>query len=489
MKVQNNLKTISVPFALDFDEMNRWLLDSLDLVASLGDISHSGRKQQRGPLPPVQEIKPVLRKLLDFQVMAFFKINEEDLDFTLIDCDPIGERTLIEEELEYHVEKGTFAWALYQNRPVVIASDVLGKRTLFHVMATKKRILGMFMGILDYDDPFIPDAIQKLVSIALLNCASLIENSILYDELNTYTNELEEANNTLKQEILERKLLENELVQAQKLEAIGQLAAGIAHEINNPAQFIGDNIRFLQDSLPKILILIEKYRHMVKAAKEGAIPPELGLEVSDYEREMDINYFLKEIPITITQSLEGINRISKIVSAMKVFSHPGGEEKIHTDINKTIESTITVARNVWKYVADVVTDFDQYLPLILCYPGEFNQVILNIIVNAADAIADTLDNGSGTKGTITVSTQQKDDWVEIQIKDTGSGIPETAKTKIFDPFFTTKEVGKGVGQGLAISHNIIVEKHGGMLTFETAMNKGTSFIIKLPINPETQSTA
>ena len=169
---------------------------------------------------------------------------------------------------------------------------------------------------------------------------------------------------------------------------------------------------------------------------------------------------------------------------MKAFSHPGTGEKSLVDLNKAIESTITVARNEWKYVADVEKDLDSGLPNVPCLPGEFNQVILNIIVNAAHAIADVVGNGSEQKGVITVQTRKDGDWAELRISDTGSGIPEKARNRIFDPFFTTKEVGRGTGQGLAIARNVIVEKHAGTITFDTEMGKGTTFIIRLPISTE-----
>ena len=165
---------------------------------------------------------------------------------------------------------------------------------------------------------------------------------------------------------------------------------------------------------------------------------------------------------------------------MKDFSHPGTNEKTSMDLNRSIESTLTVCRNEWKYVADLVTEFDPALPPVNCLPGEFNQVILNLIVNAAHAIADVVGDG-GTKGAITVSTRLDGEWVEIRIRDSGTGIPEHARAKVFDPFFTTKGVGKGTGQGLAIAHNVIVEKHGGTIQFETELGKGTTFIIRLPL--------
>jgi signal transduction histidine kinase len=194
----------------------------------------------------------------------------------------------------------------------------------------------------------------------------------------------------------------------------------------------------------------------------------------------DSGYLLEEIPKAIEQTLEGVTRVSRLVGAMKEFSHPGTKEKIPLDLNHAIENTITVARNEWKYVADLETEFDPLLPLISCQPGEFNQVTLNLIVNAAHAIADVVGKGGSTKGKIKIQTRDSTEWVEIRIQDTGSGIPEKVRARVFDPFFTTKEIGKGTGQGLAIARSVIVDKHGGTIHFETEEGKGTTFIVRLP---------
>jgi signal transduction histidine kinase len=200
--------------------------------------------------------------------------------------------------------------------------------------------------------------------------------------------------------------------------------------------------------------------------------------------QLDVEYLMEEVPKAIQQSLDGIERVAGIVQAMKEFSHPGTEEKTAIDLNRAIQSTITVARNEWKYVAEVVTEFDSCLPMARCLPGEFNQVILNLIINAAQAIAETAQEGDAARGTITISTRRDGEWAEIRIGDTGTGIPEAIRSRVFDPFFTTKEVGKGTGQGLAIAHSIVVDKHQGTITFDTETGKGTTFIIRLPLHPE-----
>jgi two-component system, NtrC family, sensor kinase len=288
------------------------------------------------------------------------------------------------------------------------------------------------------------------------------------------------------EDITEHKLLQNQLFQAQKLESIGQLAAGIAHEINTPTQYIGDNARFLKDAFQELKRLLASYERLLVAAQSNALSCETVQEITSAVEHADAGYILEEIPKAIEQTLEGVTRVSTLVSAMKEFSHPGTKEKTPLDLNRAIGSTITVARNEWKYVADLETEFDPTLPLISCHPGEFNQVILNLIVNAAHAIADVVGEGGGRdQGKIKVQTRNCTEWVEIRIQDTGSGIPEEARARIFDPFFTTKDIGKGTGQGLAIARSVVVDKHGGTIHFETEQGKGTTFIIHLPHDGKT----
>ena len=284
-------------------------------------------------------------------------------------------------------------------------------------------------------------------------------------------------------DITQRKCLEGQLSHAQKLESIGQLAAGIAHEINTPTQYVGDNTRFLQDAFRDLAAILKCYEQLLAAASDGPIPDALLMQAKDAAETADLNYLLTEIPAAIAQSLDGVERVSKIVRAMKEFSHPGSQEKTATNLNDAIQSTITVSRNEWKYVAEMETDFDPTLPLVPCLPAELNQVFLNMITNAAYAIG-TVVGARGGKGTIGISTRQDGDWVEIRISDDGGGIPPDAQPKIFIPFFTTKEVGKGTGQGLAISHAVVVERHHGTIRFDTVVGQGTTFVIRLPLNPD-----
>ena len=281
------------------------------------------------------------------------------------------------------------------------------------------------------------------------------------------------------QDITLRTRLELDLRQAQKLEAVGGLAAGIAHELNTPIQFVGDNVQFLQESFADLTILLAKYHRLLEAAATGIVGRELVLDVYQTETKASLDFLMEEVPKALAQSLDGITRVATIVRAMKEFAHSNRGEKIATDLNRALQSTLIVARNEIKYVADVETDF-QTLPPVQCDGGDLNQVFLNLLVNAAHAIKDRGDL-NGKKGTIGVHTRREDDHVVISISDTGCGIPENIRDKIFEPFFTTKEVGRGTGQGLAIARNIVVERHAGSLTFETEIGRGTTFHIRLPV--------
>jgi len=280
----------------------------------------------------------------------------------------------------------------------------------------------------------------------------------------------------LKQTLEDRDRLEDNLRQAQKLEAIGQLAAGIAHEINTPTQYVGDNLRFLKESFGELDSLL------AQLVKVGGAPAGKLL------RDADFDYLKEEIPRALNQSLEGVDRVAKIVRAMKEFSHPA-REKTATDLNRAIQSTITVASNEWKYVAEIEMDLDANLPAVHCSPAEFNQVVLNMVVNAAHAIGDVVGDGGKGKGKITVKTRPDGDWAVVEISDSGCGMPPHIQQRIFDPFFTTKEVGKGTGQGLAIAHNVVVDKHGGTIKVVSSPGRGTTFIIRLPIGGKSEPEA
>jgi len=280
-------------------------------------------------------------------------------------------------------------------------------------------------------------------------------------------------------DITQRRILESQLAQAQKLESIGQLAAGIAHEINTPTQYIGDNVRFLKDSVSELGPLLRTANRFLESQSQDT--SELLEQLREAGRQCDLGYLIEEIPKAIDQSLQGVGQVARIVRSIKEFAHPGQTEKAASDLNRAIESTAIVAKNEWKYVADLQLDLDPELPSVPVLLGEFNQVILNMIINAAHAIGDVLSKQSDRKGTIRISTRKDGDWAEIRISDTGPGIPEAIRERIFDPFFTTKPVGKGTGQGLAISHSVIVEKHKGSMALESAVGRGATFVLRLPL--------
>ncbi len=278
---------------------------------------------------------------------------------------------------------------------------------------------------------------------------------------------------------LRRDRLESDLRDAQKLEAVGQLAGGIAHEINTPSQYIGNNLTFLAEAHATLFALVRGCLALIDDLKDREEFAERLREIDNLRRGADLDFLTEEIPSATEQSIFGIKQISRIVLAMKEFSHPGAQGKAPTDLNRAIENTITISRNEWKHVAQVETDFASALPAVICLPGEVTQVLLNLLVNAAHAVRDAGHDASN--GRIRIATAIEGDAAVIRVEDNGTGIAESIRGKIFNPFFTTKEVGKGTGQGLTIARDIVVNKHGGSIRFETRTGKGTTFIVHLPI--------
>ena len=275
------------------------------------------------------------------------------------------------------------------------------------------------------------------------------------------------------------KQLEAELRQAQKLESVGRLASGIAHEINTPIQFVSDSCFFVRESFNALFALVRGYAELLDRPILGSEGPALRASAAELEEEADLGYLLSSVPKSIDTMGEGLARVAELVAGMKTFAHPDQKEKVMVDLNHALTSTLIIARNEYKYVADVETDLVE-LPHVLCYAGEVNQVVLNILVNAAHAIGDRV-RGTEQRGKIGIRTRVEGAAVLISISDSGGGIPPEIQNRIFDPFFTTKEVGKGTGQGLAIAHSVVVDKHGGDLSFESELGRGTTFHIRLPI--------
>ncbi|WP_299695731.1 ATP-binding protein [Hydrocarboniphaga sp.] len=280
-------------------------------------------------------------------------------------------------------------------------------------------------------------------------------------------------------DLSERRRLEVELRHAQKMESLGQLSAGVAHEINTPMQFIGDNLHFIQEAIGKLQPLLDALPDL-----RAHLPAAEAARFSQLQAGTDLGFIRDRLPRALDRALEGVRRVSHIVEAMRAFSHPQ-TEMAAVDLNKGLRDTLTVANNEYRYVADLVCDFGD-LPDVICNGGDMNQVFLNLIVNAAQAIGDRQQRSDkAARGRIHVATHREADSVVISISDDGSGIPPAIRHRVFDPFFTTKEVGKGTGQGLAISRNVVVERHGGTLDFVSEHGGGTSgttFTIRIPIN-------
>jgi signal transduction histidine kinase len=328
---------------------------------------------------------------------------------------------------------------------------------------------------------------RYLQSTALARCALTEANEGLEWRVKERTAELLAGKVSLEEEMRRRENVELALRQSQKLESVGRLASGIAHEINTPIQYVSDNIHFVQNAMKDLTSLVEQYRVIYQLVLEGKPFLEAAARAAEAENAVDLPFLCQDVPRALESSLEGLGRVSVIVRSMKNFAHPDQKEKNAVDLNAAILSTLTIASSEYKYVAEVVTDLAE-LPPVTCYGGDLNQAILNLIVNSAHAIADVVE-GTDVRGLITVRTRNLGDTVLISISDTGGGIKPEIRDHIFDPFFTTKEVGRGTGQGLAIARSVVVQKHGGELTFETVMGKGSTFFIRLPIGGCGQSEA
>lgn len=339
------------------------------------------------------------------------------------------------------------------------------------------RCINISSGTLKYDytetmaQRFDGDSFPMEIIVSPANFAG--ERSFLYIFRDITRRKMAEQN---------QKKLEEDLREALKLEAIGHLAGGIAHEINTPSQYIRDNLKFLNDSygaLSRVLGLAMQTLWKNRAH----LPANTFEDFAKQMRNSDLEFLLEEIPHATQQSLEGINQVARIVLSMKEFSHPGGQEKTTTDINRILSNVVVISRNEWKHYAELIEKLDPEIPHIPCHINEINQVFLNLIINAVHAIQEA--GRSPAEGEIKVKTTSLDDSILISISDNGTGIAKENRSKIFNPFFTTKEVGKGTGQGLSITHDIVTVRHGGRIWFETELGKGTTFHVLLPAEDRT----
>jgi signal transduction histidine kinase len=334
-------------------------------------------------------------------------------------------------------------------------------------------VLGTLTVMTSPDEPPFTDIDLSLVRMLAMQAAVAIRNAGLYEDLRRSRDRVEHAHEELKD-------TQTQLLQAQKLEAIGSLAAGIAHEINTPIQYVSDNTSFIKDAIGTLAeVAAAQWQFLDKAAEQ----PELAEEVAKMQalwKEKDCEFLLEEIPDAADETIEGARRVAEIVRAMKEFAHPGEKTKSDVNINRVIETTVQVSRNEWKYVADLELDLDDTIPMIQGHAGPLGQILLIMFVNSAQAMAEHRDSDSRDKGTIRVTTSESDGIVEIRIADDGPGIPQAIVDRIFDPFFTTKDVGKGSGQGLSIARSVVVDKHQGEIWVENA-NPGAVFVIRLPV--------
>ncbi len=305
------------------------------------------------------------------------------------------------------------------------------------------------------------------------------QNIALENVVDTRTRELESA-------LTELKAAQTELLHSQKLQAIGQLASGIAHEINTPTQYVGNNISFLSQSFTELLQALHSCESLLSDAPEKQSLQDCHTTIAEALKKADFEFLKEEIPRALKECENGIKRISGIVIAMKDFAHPSGGSMQPVDLSGLIQTTTEISRNEWKLVADLETHFDPELPPIEGLKDELGQVLLNLIVNAAHAIEDR--EAAEGKGIIRITTRRDGKWAEIKVEDNGCGIPEELQQKVFEPFFTTKEVGRGSGQGLAIVYNVITDKHHGKMSVRSEPDKGTLFTIHLPLKDPEEET-
>jgi signal transduction histidine kinase len=359
-------------------------------------------------------------------------------------------------------------------RPLVISSALARDRNSLLLTA---RMAGVVQQELADASRWVVQEQERSINLTEARDALFAKNEALH----AAQADLEQAYAKLQSEVATRERLEQELNLARRLEAIGQLSAGVAHEINTPLQYVGDSVHFLGQAFQRITGYLQRVDQLAQAGAPPAWSDVLSA-LQKGRKEARLDFVMEEIPRAVQASKEGIEHVSKIVQALKAFSHRGAEEKGASDVNAAIENTLLMTHNEYKSVATARTELGE-LPPVCCIISQLNQVLVNLIVNAAHAIADAKRPDPGC---ITVSSRASDNVVQIDISDDGAGIPEHLRHKIFEQFFTTKEVGRGSGQGLALARQIIVDNHGGTLSFVSEVGKGTTFTLRLPIDGETR---
>jgi PAS domain S-box-containing protein len=362
-------------------------------------------------------------------------------------------------------------------RPLIISSGSSRDQRCILIMA---RVSGMVQRELADASRWVAEEQERSLSLAQARDALAAKNAALL----AAQADLEQAYLRLKNEAAAREKLERELSAARKLEAIGQLSAGVAHEINTPLQYVGDSVHFLGQAFARITSYAERVAHLTDAEPAPGWA-EARAALLGAAKDTRLAFVLDEIPKAVQASKEGIEQVSKIVQALKAFAHHDQEERAPSDLNAALRNALVMAQHEYKNVAVATEDLGE-LPPVDCSLGQLNQVFLNLIVNAAHAIADA---GKEGRGTIAVRTRAVDGFAEITISDDGCGIPENIRHKVFEPFFTTKDVGRGSGQGLALAHEVVVERHGGTVSFESEVGKGTAFKVRVPIHGDAGPTS
>ena len=282
-------------------------------------------------------------------------------------------------------------------------------------------------------------------------------------------------------DITEHKALEHRHEVAKRMEAMGELAAGIAHEVNSPIQWVTSNTSFLQEAFEQLVGLARGFETALAEVPTEVLGPDARRRLAECREAADLDFLVDEIPGAIEQSLDGLRRVTEIVRAMKSVSHPGAGAKAATDVNKVVRDAVTLTRNSWKYCAEVELDLEPELPALDAFEGPLCQTIVNLVVNAGHAVAAARARDEDALGRIRLVTRALERGIEIRVSDTGCGIPAEVQPRVFHPFFTTKAVGVGTGQGLAIAHTVVVEQHGGVIAFETEQGRGTTVIVRLPL--------
>ena len=313
-------------------------------------------------------------------------------------------------------------------------------------------------------------AVNRLLALQQRTHVDELEAKVL-----ARTGELEAANRELAAQLAWRERVEAELKISQRLEAVGQLAAGVAHEISSPIQYVSDNIQFLRDASLDVLRAIDTLRAAIQERGGAA----LAGVAEELENEIDLDYLRRELPSSADSMQRGVQRIATIVGAMRQLSHPGSEKPCKADLNRTLENALEVTSSAYRYIADVDRQLGD-IPAVTCHAAELGQVFINLIINASHAMEST--SREGQRGTLRVRTAVEGAHVVVSVSDSGCGIPDAIRHKVFDAFFTTKEVGRGTGQGLAIARSIVVDRHHGKLTFDSVIGCGTTFEIRLPID-------